>query len=171
MGTVSATSIGMAGRSQAGPGAIGGIAPRLQSWAPDMGWQLDSFRPSVTITKRGSKNLGVKWRNSAMSPLMLKEQTQQWLNDPLLGDGDADAKIRRLLEAEYLRKMAHYQRVRQQLEQKYGISFQEFVATDVVAQRNYSWEVEQDAMHWETAIGGIETVRRRLLEIQDTARG
>ena len=43
-----------------------------------------------------------------MAEVVLKEQTQQWLADPILGDDDIDAKIRRLLEAEYLRKMAQH---------------------------------------------------------------
>ena len=97
--------------------------------------------------------------------MVLKEQTQQWLADPILGDDDIDAKVRRLLEAEYLRKMAQHQRVNETLSQKYGVTFDQFVAQDVVVQHGYSWEVEQDAMQWEIAIGGIETLRRRLQEI------
>jgi hypothetical protein len=100
-----------------------------------------------------------------MAEVVLKEQTQQWLIDPILGHDDIDAKVRRLLEAEYLRKMAQYERINQMLAQKYGLTFAEFVAQDIVAQRNYAWEVEQDAMQWETAVGGIATVQHRLQEI------
>jgi hypothetical protein len=105
-----------------------------------------------------------------LAEMVLKEQTQQWLADPILGDDDIDAKIRRLLEAEYLRKMAQHQRVNETLSRKYGVTFDQFVAQDVVVQRGYSWEVEQDAMQWEIAIGGIETLRRRLQEIKEAAR-
>jgi hypothetical protein len=104
-----------------------------------------------------------------VAEVVLKEQTQQWLADPILGDDDVDAKIRRLLEAEYVRKMAQYQRVNETLAQKYGVTFEEFVAQDVVAQNGYTWGVEQDAMQWETAIGGIETLQRRLQEIREAA--
>jgi hypothetical protein len=31
---------------------------------------------------------------------------------------------------------------------------------------DYAWEVEQDAMDWETAIGGMQTVGRKLKEIR-----
>lgn len=31
---------------------------------------------------------------------------------------------------------------------------------------NYSWEVEQDAMAWETAVGGIVTLERKLQELR-----
>jgi hypothetical protein len=104
-----------------------------------------------------------------MAEVMLKEQTQEWLADPVLGSDDIDAKIRRLLEAEYLRKMAQYQRIDGALTQKYGLSFAEFLAQDVVAQRGYSWEVEQDAMQWETAVGGVQTVQRRLQEMREAS--
>jgi hypothetical protein len=70
-------------------------------------------------------------------------------------------------KAEYLRKMAEYQRVDDMLTQKYGLSFAEFLAQDVVAQRGYNWEVEQDAMQWETAVGGVQTMQRQLREIGD----
>ena len=104
-----------------------------------------------------------------MAEVVLKEQTQQWLADPILGQGDIDAKVRRLLEAEYLRKLAQYERANQLLTQKYGVTFDEFAAQDIIARRNHTWEVEQDAMHWETAIGGIVTVQRRLREIRSAA--
>lgn len=105
-----------------------------------------------------------------MAEVILKEQTQQWLADPILGQDDIDAKVRRLLEAEYLRKLAQYERANRLLAQKYGVTFAEFVAQDIVAQHGYTWEVEQDAIQWETAMGGIATVQRRLQEIRDAAR-
>ena len=42
------------------------------------------------------------------------------------------------------------------------MSFAEFVARRIPRQKDYSWEVEQDAMDWETAIGGIATIERQL---------
>lgn len=63
-----------------------------------------------------------------------------------------------------MRTLEHYQQVRQALEQKYGLTFEEFIAQDIVAAQNYGWEVEQDAMAWETAIGGIATIERRQSE-------
>jgi hypothetical protein len=104
-----------------------------------------------------------------MAEVVLKEQTQQWLADPILGQDDIDAKVRRLLEAEYLRNLAQYERAIGLLEQKYGLAFDEFVAQDIVVQRGFTSEVEQDAMQWETAASGIATVRRRLQEIRGGA--
>ena len=93
------------------------------------------------------------------------------LDDPLLGAHDIDTKIRMLLEAEYLRQMARYQRVNQALVHKYKMSFDEFISRGIVEQHGYSWEVEQDAMDWETAIGGMSTLGRKLKELKDPAHG
>ncbi|MFO7741012.1 MAG: hypothetical protein R6X31_01750 [Anaerolineae bacterium] len=96
----------------------------------------------------------------------LQEQTRKLLEEPLLGEQDVDAKIRRLLEAEYMRRLVQYRRVDRNLRQKYGTTFEEFMTNRVVQQEGYTWEAETDAMDWETAVGGIETMRRKLQELQ-----
>jgi len=96
----------------------------------------------------------------------LQEQTRKLLEEPLLGEQDLDAKIRRLLEAEYMRRLVQYRRVDRNLRQKYGTTFEDFIANRVVRQEGYSWEAETDAMDWETAVDGIETMRRKLQELQ-----
>lgn len=106
-----------------------------------------------------------------MVQVQLREQTEALLNDPLLGQADVDSKVRHLLEAEYLRHMGRYQRTEQNLRQKYGMTFDEFIDQRVVEQRSYSWEVERDAMDWETAIGGISTMARKLKELRLGAHG
>lgn len=96
----------------------------------------------------------------------LQEQTRKLLEEPLLGEQDLDAKIRRLLEAEYMRRLVQYRRVDRNLRQKYGTTFEDFIANRVVRQEAYTWEAETDAMDWETAVDGIETMRRKLQELQ-----
>jgi hypothetical protein len=105
-----------------------------------------------------------------MTEVKLLERTQEFLRDPLLGEQDIDAKIRQLLAAEYMRRVGHYRRVDHNLMHKYGVSFDEFIAHRVSAQQGYSWEVEKDAMDWETAIGGILTIERRLRELRELER-
>jgi len=51
-----------------------------------------------------------------------------------------------------------------------GMAFEEFVARRVVQQKGYTWEVERDAMDWETAVGGIKTMRRKLQELRESER-
>ena len=96
----------------------------------------------------------------------LQEQTRKLLEEPLLGEQDLDAKIRRLLEAEYIRRMVQYRRVDRNLRRKYGTTFEDFIANRVVGQAGYPWQAETDAMDWETAVDGIETLRHRLQALQ-----
>jgi len=105
-----------------------------------------------------------------MGEVLLRERTRQFLEDPLLGEQDVDAKVCSLLEAEYLRRLRLYRRQDRLLVQKYGMTFEEFVEHRVVQQEGYTWDVEQDAMDWETAVGGMATMKRRLQELREAER-
>lgn len=105
-----------------------------------------------------------------MSEGKLQERTLQFLEEPLLGEQDLDTKVRFLLEAEYLRRLRQYRRIDQILSRKYGMAFEEFVTRRVVQQKGYTWEVEKDAMDWETAVGGIKTMERKLQELREFGR-
>ncbi len=105
-----------------------------------------------------------------MGEVLLRERTRQFLEDPLLGEQDVDAKVCSLLEAEYLRRLRRYRRQDRLLVQKYGMTFEEFVEQRVVQQEGYTWDVEQDAMDWETAVGGMATMKRRLQELREAER-
>ena len=91
-----------------------------------------------------------------MSVGELSERTLELLSETLPRGRSADARVRYLLEAEYLRKLGQYRRTNAALTQKYGMSFDAFLAEDIVGQRDYSWDVERDAMELEIAVGGIE---------------
>jgi len=101
-----------------------------------------------------------------MDHIGLMEQTQQFLNLTVPGNQDLDAKVRQLIEAEHLRKLAQYRRTDLALARKYGMDFEEFLGRRIPRQENFSWEVEQDAMAWESAIGGIATLERQLRELR-----
>lgn len=99
-------------------------------------------------------------------PVELHERTQELLNTALPGDQELDVKVRLLLEAEYLRRIAQYRRTDQAMTRKYGVDFDGFLAGNVTEQEGYSWESEKDAMDWETAVAGIATVERLLAELR-----
>ena len=101
-----------------------------------------------------------------MNQLVLKERTCQWLQDPILGNQDVDTKIRLLLEAEFMRRYGKYRHADLTLSQKYSMTFQEFVDRRIVKEKGYTWEVEQDAISWETAVGGMQTMERKLKELR-----
>lgn len=97
-----------------------------------------------------------------MATITLKERTQKLLQETFPDEKDLDATVRQLIEAEYLRRLRQYRRTDRSLSQKYGLSFDEFISRRITQEKNYSWEVEQDAIAWETAVGGILTMERKL---------
>ena len=101
-----------------------------------------------------------------MSTIELLPQTQAMLTDRILGQRDVDATIRLLLEGEYMRRLSQYHRTNYELQDKYEMSFFEFIERRMTRELNYSWEVEKDAMAWETAVGGIETFEEKLKEVR-----
>jgi hypothetical protein len=105
-----------------------------------------------------------------MSETKLMESTLQFLEEPLLGEQDLDTKVRLLLEAEYLRRLGRYRRLDRTLTQKYGMTLEEFIEGRVVQQKGYTWDVEKDAMDWETAVDGMKTMERKLQELQASGR-
>jgi hypothetical protein len=77
----------------------------------------------------------------------------------------SDTEIQSMLRAEYLRKLTRYKKVDEKYRKKYGMTFEQFDSRNIVADRDYSWEVESDSQQWEAAIDGIETMLSKLKEI------
>ena len=93
----------------------------------------------------------------------LSDMVAQHLRDLPFGEANSiNDKLTLLLEAEYRRRLARYSLTDQQLAQKYQMSFEDFERQRVTEQRGYTWEVESDAMAWETAVDGLRTVQRQL---------
>jgi hypothetical protein len=78
---------------------------------------------------------------------------------------DVETKLSHLLEAEYRRRLARYRLTDRHLADKYGMDFAEFERQEVTRTREYTWEVESDAIAWETAVDGIETLEQQLREL------
>lgn len=76
-----------------------------------------------------------------------------------------EEKLTKLLEAEFRRRLARYAITDRQLRQKYGMSFEEFEQKEMTRQKDYVWDVESDAIAWETAVDGMSTVQRQLREL------
>ena len=102
-----------------------------------------------------------------MTTVDLLPRTRELLDEAMPDERNIDAKLRRLIEAEYLRELARYRRIELALAQKYDLSFEQFIAQRITRQLDYSWQVEQDAMAWETAVGGLATVKRKLKELRE----
>jgi len=103
-----------------------------------------------------------------MNTAELQESTRQLLEEPLIEGRDVDTKVRLLLRSEYMRRLGRYRHVDRMMVSKYGMQFDELVPRGLLKEKGFSWEVESDAMNWETAIGGIKTMERKLRELHDT---
>ncbi len=82
----------------------------------------------------------------------IKQMVERMSNDELV----------EMLRREYLRKLTRYRLTDEFLRKKYEMTYEEFEKENVVAKRDFSWEVESDAQEWEMAIDGINTCLRKL---------
>ncbi len=97
-----------------------------------------------------------------MNECALLDETVRWLTEAPISGHTLDDKVRQLLQAEYLRKIGQFKRTDMMLTKKYGMNFSRFMDERVVAKMQYSWESETDAMDWEEAVSGIQTIERKL---------
>ncbi|MEJ5198741.1 MAG: hypothetical protein WHX53_07445 [Anaerolineae bacterium] len=97
----------------------------------------------------------------------LSETVIQHLNNLSLGEATSiNDKLRLLLEAEYRRRLARYSLTNRQLTQKYQMSFEDFERQRITEQQGYTWEVESDAIAWETAVDGLRTIQQQLDDLR-----
>jgi len=122
------------------------------------------------FTQSGITKLPGKQEVIVMENIAILKRTQELLEEVPLGGKDVDSKVRHLLKSEYLRRLSQYRRADVLLTQKYGMSFDEFISRRIVRERGYGWDVESDAMEWETAISGMKTMRRNIEELQVEGR-
>lgn len=99
-----------------------------------------------------------------------KERLREHLRFLDLAGGNENRGLLDLLRAEYRRRLVHYENADRALCAKYGMIFAQFVRRNIVHQKNFSWEVESDAMAWEQARDGIKTLKRRLKELDALAQ-
>jgi hypothetical protein len=98
--------------------------------------------------------------------ITISNEVAQHLNSLSLGEiTDVNDKLRSLLESEYRRRLAHYSLTDRQFTQKYNMDFETFERQQLTKQHGYNWEIESDAIAWETAVDGIRTIRRQLAEL------
>lgn len=100
-----------------------------------------------------------------MSEGKLQPTTAALLTDPLLGEGDLDSKVLRLLINEYTRRLADYRAMDLWLTHKYHTPFPDFFDRRATVQHGSSWEVEKDALDWESVVTNIATLEAKLKTI------
>lgn len=77
----------------------------------------------------------------------------------------SDAELFEILRRDYFSRRQRYKITDALMQQKYGMSFNDFAQRNLVAEQNFSWEVESDAQDWEMAFDGVRTMGRRLSEL------
>jgi hypothetical protein len=106
--------------------------------------------------------------NALNTTIVVSKETARHLESLPMGPIDMDKKLRALLESEYRRRLSRYSLTNRILRQKYGMTYEEFEARNLVKEHGYSWEVESDAIAWETAVDGIKTMQRKLKELLES---
>ena len=77
-----------------------------------------------------------------------------------------EKEIKEAVLSEYEKRLVLYKLTDERLKKKYGMSFMEFEKRNIVAEKEFSWEVEQDAMNWEHAVEGIRDIEEKIKKIK-----
>lgn len=79
-----------------------------------------------------------------------------------------EKELKEAVLSEYERRLVLYRLTDEQFKKKYGMNFTEFEKKNLVKEKGFSWEVEKDAMEWEHAIEGIESLQEKINKIKKT---
>jgi hypothetical protein len=84
----------------------------------------------------------------------------------LFPQASPDDKIKRLIENEFIRRLARYKHTINNMEKKYKMDFNEFKKSNIIKNKGYSFEVENDFCDWEMALDGKKSVERKLTKLR-----
>lgn len=101
-----------------------------------------------------------------MSSISISDHVVQVLNRLETADESLEAKLRRVLENEIRRRLAHYELVDRLFQKKYGMTLEEFEKKEMVRRLGYSFEAESDHQDWDIAVDGIKTLRAELARLR-----
>lgn len=86
--------------------------------------------------------------------------------EEIIGEKPIDKLIVKALINELRRELSEYILIDNVMRKKYGMSFEEFKAKNIVREKNYSFEVESDYCDWELAIDGINTIKEKIKKLE-----
>ena len=101
-----------------------------------------------------------------MDSISLSERVLNIIDELEPGD-TLEIKVARLAELELRRRLARYQFTDRQFQAKYGMILAEFEARNIIAKRDYSFEVESDHQDWDIAVDGARSTERQLANLLD----
>ncbi|MEW6714299.1 MAG: hypothetical protein AB1306_04310 [Nitrospirota bacterium] len=83
-----------------------------------------------------------------------------------LADLLPEKEIKEAVLSEYEKRLALFKLTDEKFRKKYGMSFQEFEKKNLVAEKGFTWDSEQDSMNWEHAVEGIRYLADKIKKIQ-----
>ncbi len=78
-----------------------------------------------------------------------------------------EKEIKEAVLSEYERRLTLFKLTDEKFRKKYGMSFQEFEKKNLVAEKGFSWDIEQNSMNWEHAIEGIRYLEDKIKKIKE----
>ncbi len=78
----------------------------------------------------------------------------------------SEKELKEVVLSEYERRLVLYRLIDERFKKKYGMNFTEFEKKNLVKEKGFSWEVEKDAMEWEHAVEGIESLQEKINKIE-----
>ena len=78
----------------------------------------------------------------------------------------SEKELKEAVLSDYERRVVLYRLIDERFKKKYGINFTEFEKKNLVKEKGFSWEVEKDAMEWEHAVEGIESLQEKINKIK-----
>ena len=79
-----------------------------------------------------------------------------------------EKELKEAVLSEYERRLVLYRLTDERFKKKYKMNFTEFEKKNLVKEKGFSWEVEKDAMEWEHAVEGIESLQEKINKIKKT---
>ena len=77
-----------------------------------------------------------------------------------------EKELKEVVLSEYERRLVLYRLTDERFKKKYKMNFTEFEKKNLVRVKDFSWEVEKDAMEWEHAVEGIESLQEKINKIE-----
>lgn len=77
-------------------------------------------------------------------------------------EGNINSKVKHIVKNELIRKLNRYEVTTRNLEKKYGMPLSEFKEKEVVKEKDFSYEAENDLWEWESSQDGIITVKKEM---------
>ena len=78
-----------------------------------------------------------------------------------------EKEIKEAVLSEYEKRLTLFKLTDEKFRKKYGMSFQEFEKKNLVAEKGFSWDIEQNSMNWEHAIEGIRYLEDKIRKIKE----